>query len=73
MKIEAFKITIEPWADGPNEVLRIKVKLHSGREYYREEILPRDDLISMFEYIWERAGREIKDALKVENSKGLSR
>ena len=73
MKLETLQITIEPWEQGPNKILRIKVKRFPGMEYRLEEILPENDFISMFEYIWERAGREIKDALKVENSKGLSR
>jgi len=66
MKLEYLQVTVEPWTYPHTKALRIKVRRSPGQEYRLEEVFKDDDFMSTWDYIWARAGRQIKEELKEE-------
>ena len=72
MKINAVHIIVEPWTYvNPSssipirKVLKITVKMNSG-DLHLEKVIPDDDLISLWDYLWKSAGEELKRAMESE-------
>ena len=63
MEITRLEIIIEPWRypDQPNRILKIRVKRYPGEDVGYEQILPHNDLLSVWDYIWNIAGERIKE------------
>lgn len=63
MKIAGIRITIKRWdfsdARRASE-LHIRVETSDGQEHNLVEVVPDNELVSMFDYIWERAGGHLK-------------
>lgn len=76
MNINRLSVVIEPWAYVRSgletiRVLKIKVERYPGEEVRLEEILDHDDLKSVWDHVWSRAGRQILALLEADNEKHL--
>lgn len=66
MKTQALYIEIVPYRSfrgTADTELRIKIVSYPGEEVHLSKIVAEDDLISFFDQVWEKAGRQIKEAL----------
>jgi len=66
MIIEAIRVTVEPihYKDPPITKLDIRVKIVPGGEVGLQKTIPTDDLRSMWDYIWDAAGEQLKKAMQ---------
>jgi len=69
MNIDRVQITIEPYKQAhmsqpPFVMLKVKIERWPGEEIHLEHVLPDDDLHSLWDYIWEAAGRDLRQAME---------
>ena len=66
MKLHYLRIQMTPWLNSTGMTqLRIDVATER-QDYAYEQIIPDNDLASIWDYIWQRAGLELKQKLTEE-------
>jgi|WetSurMetagenome_2_1015567.scaffolds.fasta_scaffold46729_3 hypothetical protein len=68
-QIVRIEVVIEPllYSDRTRDKLKIIVKTWPGGEFHLEEALPQNDFESLFDAIWNRAGRALKNKIGVSH------
>lgn len=73
MNINRVQITLEPHIQPhlhtmATRILKIKIERWPGEDLYLQQEIPDDDLQSLWDYIWEEAGKQLKRAMEETSS-----